>query len=45
MTAKETQALQAAATKAFKDPKTRLSKNLTIHRQRFINQTKKKKKE
>lgn len=43
MNAKEMQALQAEATRAFKNPKTRLSKNLTIHRQRYINQNKKKK--
>mgnify|MGYP001356486872 FL=1 len=40
MNAKEMQALQAEATRAFKDPKTRLSSNLTIHRQRYINQNK-----
>ena len=38
------QALQAEATRAFKNPKKLvLSKNLTIHRQRYINQNKKKK--
>ena len=44
MTAKEMQALQAEANNAFKDPATRLSKNMTIHRQRYINKNKNKNK-
>ena len=40
MTAKEMQALQTEANNAFKDPATRLSKNMTIHRQRYINKNK-----
>ena len=38
------QALQAEANNAFKDPATRLSKNMTIHRQRYINKNKNKNK-
>ena len=36
------QALQTEANNAFKDPATRLSKNMTIHRQRYINKNKNK---
>jgi len=42
MTAQEMQALQTEANNAFKDPATRLSKNRTIHRQRYINKNKNK---
>jgi len=44
MTAKEMEALQFEANKAFQNPDTRLSKNMTIHRQRYINKHKNKNK-